>query len=131
MPKLALPEVSNDVYCDSFLSKALPGSSVLRKTMKLPITDSSLFVKMLKIMADRNHSTLMIMAIVMSSLIYPIHSLLSPSDAEAAENISMTLTELSVFMKKQELELQLRTEKEKEEGEYLWQLAAPMSADTF
>lgn len=30
----------------------------------------------------------------------------------------MTLTELSVFMKKQELELQLRTEKEKEEGEY-------------
>lgn len=33
----------------------------------------------------------------------------------------MTLTELSVFMKKQELELQLRTEKEKEkeEGEFL------------
>lgn len=31
----------------------------------------------------------------------------------------MTLTELSVFMKKQELELQLRTEKEREEGEYL------------
>lgn len=30
----------------------------------------------------------------------------------------MTLTELSVFMRKQELELQLRTEKEKEEGEY-------------
>lgn len=30
----------------------------------------------------------------------------------------MTLTELSVFMKKQELELQLRTEKEREEGEY-------------
>jgi hypothetical protein len=29
----------------------------------------------------------------------------------------MTLTELSVFMKKQELDLQLRTEKEKEEGE--------------
>lgn len=29
----------------------------------------------------------------------------------------MTLTELSVFMKKQELELQLRTEKEREEGE--------------
>lgn len=29
----------------------------------------------------------------------------------------MTLTELSMFMKKQELELQLRTEKEKEEGE--------------
>lgn len=86
---------------------------------------------MLKIMTDRNHSTLMIMAIVMSSLIYPIHSLLSASDAEAAENISMTLTELSVFMKKQELELQLRTEKEKEEGEYLWQLAAPRSADTF
>lgn len=48
-----------------------------------------------------------------------IHSLLSPPDAEAAENVAMTLTELSVFMKKQELELQLRTEKEKEEGEYL------------
>lgn len=31
----------------------------------------------------------------------------------------MTLTELSVFMKKQELDLQLRTEKEKEEGECL------------
>lgn len=30
----------------------------------------------------------------------------------------MTLTELSVFMKKQELELQFRTEKEREEGEY-------------
>lgn len=30
----------------------------------------------------------------------------------------MTLTELSVFMKKQELELQLRTEKEREEGEW-------------
>lgn len=29
----------------------------------------------------------------------------------------MTLTELSVFMKKQELELQLRIEKEREEGE--------------
>lgn len=45
----------------------------------------------------------------------------SSSDAGAAENISMTLTELSVFMKKQELELQLRTEKEKEkeEGEFL------------
>lgn len=40
------------------------------------------------------------------------------SDAGAAENISMTLTELSVFMKKQELELQLRTEKEREEGEF-------------
>lgn len=38
-------------------------------------------------------------------------------DAGAAENVSMTLTELSVFMKKQELELQLRTEKEREEGE--------------
>lgn len=37
-------------------------------------------------------------------------------DAGAAENISMTLTELSVFMKKQELELQLRTEKEREEA---------------
>uniref|UniRef100_A0A3Q4BAN9 Uncharacterized protein n=1 Tax=Mola mola TaxID=94237 RepID=A0A3Q4BAN9_MOLML len=32
------------------------------------------------------------------------------------KNISMTLTELSVFMRKQELELQLRTEKEKEEA---------------
>lgn len=39
------------------------------------------------------------------------------ADAAAAENVSMTLTELSVFMKKQELELQLRTEKEREEGE--------------
>ncbi|XP_071397772.1 TSC complex subunit 1b [Centroberyx affinis] len=37
-------------------------------------------------------------------------------DAGGAENISMTLTELSVFMKKQELELQLRTEKEREEA---------------
>ncbi|XP_054468198.1 TSC complex subunit 1b isoform X2 [Anoplopoma fimbria] len=37
-------------------------------------------------------------------------------DAGAAENVSMTLTELSVFMKKQELELQLRTEKEREEA---------------
>lgn len=37
------------------------------------------------------------------------------SEAGAAENVSMTLTELSVFMKKQEL--QLRTEKEREEGE--------------
>lgn len=43
----------------------------------------------------------------------------------------MTLTELSVFMKKQELELQLRTEKEKEEGEYLLQPAEQMSGDTF
>ncbi|KAM3599263.1 uncharacterized protein V6R79_002809 [Siganus canaliculatus] len=34
----------------------------------------------------------------------------------AAENVSMTLTELSVFVKKQELELQLRMEKEKEEA---------------
>lgn len=42
----------------------------------------------------------------------------SSSDAGAAGNVSMTLTELSVFMKKQELELQLRTEKEREEGEY-------------
>lgn len=39
------------------------------------------------------------------------------SDAGLAANVSMTLTELSVFMKKQELDLQLRTEKEKEEGE--------------
>uniref|UniRef100_A0A665VSL1 TSC complex subunit 1b n=1 Tax=Echeneis naucrates TaxID=173247 RepID=A0A665VSL1_ECHNA len=37
-------------------------------------------------------------------------------DIGAAENVSMTLTELSVFMKKHELELQLRTEKEKEEA---------------
>ncbi|XP_077398445.1 TSC complex subunit 1b isoform X2 [Vanacampus margaritifer] len=37
-------------------------------------------------------------------------------DAADAANVSMTLTELSVFMKKQELELQLRTEKEKEEA---------------
>ncbi|KAM7393198.1 hypothetical protein PAMA_008039 [Pampus argenteus] len=37
-------------------------------------------------------------------------------DAGAAANVSMTLTELSVYMKKQELELQLRTEKEKEEA---------------
>ncbi|KAM3873924.1 TSC complex subunit 1b [Diretmus argenteus] len=37
-------------------------------------------------------------------------------DAGGAENISMTLTELSVFIKKQELELQLRTEKEREEA---------------
>ncbi|XP_030290728.1 TSC complex subunit 1b isoform X2 [Sparus aurata] len=40
----------------------------------------------------------------------------SNRDAGAAENVSMTLTELSVFMKKQELELQLRTEKEREEA---------------
>ncbi|XP_049593596.1 TSC complex subunit 1b isoform X1 [Syngnathus scovelli] len=37
-------------------------------------------------------------------------------DAADAASVSMTLTELSVFMKKQELELQLRTEKEKEEA---------------
>ncbi|KAF7651989.1 hypothetical protein LDENG_00102770 [Lucifuga dentata] len=37
-------------------------------------------------------------------------------DAGAAENVSMTLTELSVFLKKQELDLQLRMEKEKEEA---------------
>ncbi|KAF3702266.1 Hamartin Tuberous sclerosis 1 protein [Channa argus] len=37
-------------------------------------------------------------------------------DAGAAENVSMTLTELSVFLKKQEMELQLRTEKEREEA---------------
>ncbi|XP_037340612.2 TSC complex subunit 1b isoform X1 [Pungitius pungitius] len=36
--------------------------------------------------------------------------------AGAAENLSMTLPELSAFMKKQELELQLRTEKEREEA---------------
>lgn len=63
-------------------------------------------------------------------LIHLIRSLLSPSDAEAPENISMTLTELSMFMKKQELELQLRTEKERDEGEYLFQVAAQMSEDT-
>uniref|UniRef100_A0A667ZS97 TSC complex subunit 1b n=1 Tax=Myripristis murdjan TaxID=586833 RepID=A0A667ZS97_9TELE len=38
------------------------------------------------------------------------------NDTGGAENISMTLTELSVFMKKQELELQLRIEKEREEA---------------
>ncbi|KAM9734670.1 LOW QUALITY PROTEIN: hamartin-like [Menidia menidia] len=38
------------------------------------------------------------------------------ADTKSAENISMTLTELSVFMKKQELDLQLRTEKEKEDA---------------
>ncbi|XP_017281040.2 TSC complex subunit 1b isoform X2 [Kryptolebias marmoratus] len=37
-------------------------------------------------------------------------------DAGMAANVSMTLNELSVFMKKQELDLQLRTEKEKEEA---------------
>ncbi|XP_019750069.1 TSC complex subunit 1b isoform X1 [Hippocampus comes] len=37
-------------------------------------------------------------------------------DAADAANVSMTLTELSVFMKIQELELHLRTEKEKEEA---------------
>nr|XP_040053679.1 TSC complex subunit 1b isoform X3 [Gasterosteus aculeatus aculeatus] len=38
------------------------------------------------------------------------------AEAGAAENVSMTLPELSAFMKKQELELQLRTEKEREEA---------------
>ncbi|TNN31179.1 Hamartin [Liparis tanakae] len=37
-------------------------------------------------------------------------------DALAAESVSMSLTELSVFMKKQELELQLRAEKERDEA---------------
>ncbi|XP_041825956.1 TSC complex subunit 1b [Melanotaenia boesemani] len=37
-------------------------------------------------------------------------------DTKTAENVSMTLMELSNFMKKQELDLQLRTEKEKEEA---------------
>ncbi|XP_068430174.1 TSC complex subunit 1b [Clinocottus analis] len=39
-------------------------------------------------------------------------------DVSATENVTMTLTELSVFMKRQELELQLqlRTEKEREEA---------------
>ncbi|MED6289465.1 hypothetical protein CHARACLAT_003046 [Characodon lateralis] len=37
-------------------------------------------------------------------------------DAGSAANVSMTLTELSVFLKKQELDLQLRTEKEREEA---------------
>ncbi|XP_031133366.1 TSC complex subunit 1b isoform X3 [Sander lucioperca] len=37
-------------------------------------------------------------------------------DARAGENVPRTLTELSAFMKKQELELQLRTEKEREEA---------------
>lgn len=62
----------------------------------------------------------MIMAVVTSLMCEDVYIHLSPPlEAEAAENVSMTLTELSVFMKKQELELQLRTEKEKEEGEYL------------
>ncbi|KAM8872959.1 TSC complex subunit 1b isoform 1-T2 [Synchiropus picturatus] len=39
------------------------------------------------------------------------------SNTGTTENVSMTLTELSVFMKKQELDLQLRTEKEKEEAD--------------
>lgn len=58
-------------------------------------------------------------------------TLLPPSDAEAAENVSMTLTELSVFMKKQELELQLRTEKEKEEGEVNWRVDTYFSSENF
>ncbi|XP_056288508.1 TSC complex subunit 1b isoform X2 [Pseudoliparis swirei] len=37
-------------------------------------------------------------------------------DALAAESVSITLTELSVFMRKQELELHLRTEKERDEA---------------
>ncbi|XP_015257276.1 PREDICTED: hamartin-like [Cyprinodon variegatus] len=37
-------------------------------------------------------------------------------DAGSAANVSMTLTELSVFLKRQELDLQLRTEKEREEA---------------
>ncbi|KAM4720481.1 LOW QUALITY PROTEIN: hamartin-like [Anableps anableps] len=37
-------------------------------------------------------------------------------DAGSAANVSMTLTELSVFLKKHELDLQLRTEKEREEA---------------
>uniref|UniRef100_A0A3Q2PKC3 TSC complex subunit 1b n=1 Tax=Fundulus heteroclitus TaxID=8078 RepID=A0A3Q2PKC3_FUNHE len=37
-------------------------------------------------------------------------------DAGGAATVSMTLTELSVFLKKQELDLQLRTEKEREEA---------------
>ncbi|KAK7896598.1 hypothetical protein WMY93_021923 [Mugilogobius chulae] len=37
-------------------------------------------------------------------------------DPAAEENVSMTLNELSVFMKKQEMELQLKPEKEKEEA---------------
>ncbi|XP_016518168.1 TSC complex subunit 1b [Poecilia formosa] len=37
-------------------------------------------------------------------------------DAESAANVTMTLTELSVFMTRQELDLQLRTEKEREEA---------------
>lgn len=72
-------------------------------------------------MTGKRVHSLMIMVMVKSVLKH-IHSLLSPSDIEAAENVSMTLTELSVFMKKQELELQLRTEKEKEEGEGNWRV---------
>lgn len=41
----------------------------------------------------------------------------------------MTLTELQVFMKKQELDLQLRTEKEKEEGENRWHLSSTFYYD--
>ncbi|XP_023194063.1 hamartin-like [Xiphophorus maculatus] len=37
-------------------------------------------------------------------------------DAGSAANVTMTLTELSVFVTKQELDLQLRTEKEREEA---------------
>uniref|UniRef100_A0A669B2N0 TSC complex subunit 1b n=1 Tax=Oreochromis niloticus TaxID=8128 RepID=A0A669B2N0_ORENI len=56
---------------------------------------------------------------------FPVISL--PANTVQSKNISMTLTELSVFMKKQELELQLRTEKEKEKEEAaiteeLWKL---------
>uniref|UniRef100_A0A4W6FBN2 TSC complex subunit 1b n=1 Tax=Lates calcarifer TaxID=8187 RepID=A0A4W6FBN2_LATCA len=50
-------------------------------------------------------------AVMMCSYLF-----VSLKDAGAAENVSMTLTELSVFMKKQELELQFRTEKEREEA---------------
>lgn len=50
------------------------------------------------------------------------------SDVRAVENISMTLTELSVFMKKQEL--LLRMEKEKEEGEWWLTLVLHMHTHT-
>lgn len=52
------------------------------------------------------------------------------SDAGIAVNVSMTLTELSVFMKKQELDLQLRTEKEKEEGERVSLLEADLTSSS-
>lgn len=54
------------------------------------------------------------------------HLFLFLSDAGSAANITMTLTELSVFVTKQELDLQLRTEKEREEGQFVMQNNATM-----